>query len=208
MLNKEGVYGAIHPENTYNLENEERDRKLNEKEQKMNKGEQVFIDVEDLPDSEALTDVYRQAEFGVADKMKNIDRDKFGFAELVADFFEKIPQKDKEDFLNRSVLFLEEYQKILNSEISEKEALSASQKAFDNIIGRQVLSHDLDSGEYNFSLEKAAYIKVKDKKAPADSYHPQYSSKGRVIDPEESTQAKIKKKKFSFFNRGFKLPWH
>jgi hypothetical protein len=207
MSLEKDVYGATHPENAYNLENEDRDRALQAREGEIAKGRQPFVSIENVPDEDAEDAIYARAQAGLDREAKKADQDKFGFASMVTDFFSKVSADKKEEFLGKSVLFLEEYRRILASGLGSKEAREASQKAFDTIIGRQILSHDVESGKHDFSLEKAEYINVTEKSAPADAYHSQYDNKGRVIDPEKPVKEKVKKTKSSFLKTAFKLPW-
>ena len=206
------VYGAVHPENSENMENEERDRHNQEKKirEQAPKGRQPFVPVEELPDNEAETAIYENANNSVEGNKEEIELDKFGFVSVLEDYFNEVADDKKEELFKNINEFLVEYRTILDNEKDEKSAIKAASKAFKRIIGTPITGYDAKTGKIFFEVNRAKYIQVKDKKAPANAIKAKYNKYGKPVDPNQDPVEKNMRdgrKKTKPARPGVKMPW-
>ncbi|MBN2884820.1 hypothetical protein JXE04_02760 [Patescibacteria group bacterium] len=231
MSFENNVYGNVHPENTYNIENEDRDRHNLEKDNRSRAphGNKPFIHIEDVEDVEDVegseSDIYETAENGT--EKDEFEFDKFGFVSVLNDYFDQVSQNDKAELFKHINEFLIEYRAILDNSKDEKTALKASSKAFEKIIGTPITGYNAETGKIFFEVDRNKYVKVVDKKAPIDAIKVDYDSNGRPVDPatrkiSKNKQLKINKDALEFkgdkeinarnikttrAKQGIKLPW-
>jgi len=212
MSFENNVYGAVHPENSHNIENEDRDRHNQEKKirEQVPNGNQPFVSAEDIPDNEAESAIYANAEDSVEGSKEEFELDKFGFVSVLEDYFNKVADDKKEELFNSINEFLIEYRTILDNEKDEKSAIKAASKAFNRIIGTPITGYDAKTGKIFFEVDKAKYIKVRDKKAPADAVKVEYDKYGKPVDPDQTPAERMteeRKKKTKPAKPGIKMPW-
>jgi len=207
------VYGSIHPENTYNLENEDRDRQNIQKEnrEKSSNGHQPYVSIEDVPDENAEKDVYGAEDENIYENKNTFEFDKFGFVQVLQDYFDKVGDDKKEELFRNTNEFLVEYRRILDNAKDEKTALKEAENAFYKIIGEQVSGYDTETGKISFDVEKAKFIKVRDKSAPSDAIKVEYDKYGKPVDPDETPAIKkikeVNTMRTKHAKPGLKMPW-
>ncbi|MCF7860093.1 hypothetical protein K9M09_00515 [Patescibacteria group bacterium] len=207
------VYGAVHPENSYNQENEERDRQNLQRENKKNspKGnEEPFVSIKEVVDEDAESAIYENVEASIEKNKDEFEFDKFGFVSVLNDYFDKVADDKKEELFKNVNEFLVEYRAILDNEQDERTALKKANKAFYKIIGEEVTGYDAETGKIYFNLEKAKFIKVRDKKAPINAIKVEYDKYGKPVDPNRTPTEKMmeeRRKKTKPAKTGLKMPW-
>ncbi|MDD2681162.1 MAG: hypothetical protein PHE20_03670 [Patescibacteria group bacterium] len=147
--------------------------------------------IEEAPDENAEQDIYEFVDNG--EKIESgPELDKFGFVQVLEDYFEKVNDNKKEEFLKRTNEFLTEYRKILDNAKDEKSALKDASNAFYKIIGKEITGYD-ENGKIFFDLERARLIRVRNKKAPIDAIRVKYDKNGRPQDPSKASTFKMAK---------------
>lgn len=193
---------VFHADNTYNLDDEEKARKAQED---LVKGDRGFKLPEDVVDEDAESDIYNNSEQALAEQRKkeqeDMDPDKFGYIEMVNNILEQTPKTEKEKFLDKTIAFFPIHDKIVkDTELSDTKKKQLLLEAFEKIFGHQMISFNDETGEKEISMHKPGYVKVADKKAPVDAYHPEYDRRGRPIDPD--MPVKLKNKISDIFTSG------
>jgi len=202
----------IHSEESYNLENEDRDRRELEQEQK---GRNAFIPIEEVPDEDAEDAIYEQAQAALdQEKLEQEEKkevDKFGYVEMLNNIVGQLKDKEKDQFLKDTLVFMPLHQRIVNDDnLSDREKDELLRQKFEKVIGYQVFSRDMESGEQDLSLHKTKFVKIREKQVPVDAYHPQYIEKGGrayPIDLDAPQQNVTIKKEKSFSKSNYKLPF-
>lgn len=201
----------LHSEESYNLENEDQDRRELEQEQK---SRNVFIPIEEVPDEDAEDAIYEQAQAALdQEKLEQAEArevDKFGYISILNNIVTQLEEKEKDQFLKDVLVFMPLHQRIVNDEhLSDQEKDELLRQKFEKIIGYQVSARDMESGEKDFSLHKPKFIRVKEKQAPLNAYHPSYVNAGgrqQAVDPESQVVPSTNTKKASVASK-FKLPF-
>mgnify|MGYP001809569217 CR=1 FL=1 len=197
-------YGAVHPANTDNVPNEDRDRQQLLKQQE---GQNTFVPIEEVSDPEAEAKIYDNIQDSLDADASKLDADRFGFIAQMQDLLVKVPDTDREKFLDKSVEFLTKYQQIIKKNIDSKKAEKEAQDIFDKIFGKQLLSYDPVSGEEEMTLHTTDFVKVTNKKAPVLGFRPEYNAKGQAIDPDVKTEKPKKTKKLHSLVSNLKIKW-
>jgi hypothetical protein len=216
------VYGNVHPENSYNSENEDRDRHNLENENKSHSsyGNELFVPIEEIEDKDAESDFYEKVEESMTKNKDEFEFDKFGFLPVLNDYFNQVSKDKKAELFQHINEFLVEYRSILDNSKDEKTAMKASAKAFEKIIGTPITGHDAETGKISFEVYRNKYVRVTDKKAPSSAIKTEYDKYGRPVDYEAvkknnknkqnvsdqglADKRNIKTKKSSHY---LKLPW-
>lgn len=188
---------VFHKDNTYNLKNEETARKDQEA---LVIGDRGFKLPDDVVDKDAESDIYNNAELAIAEQRKqeqeNMDPDKFGYIEMVNNILEQTPKTEKEQFLDKTIAFFPIHDKIVkDTELNDTKKKQLLLGAFEKIFGHQMISFNPETGKQEISMHKPGYVKVVEKKAPENAYHPTYNEKGRPVDPDAPVELKNKAKK-------------
>jgi hypothetical protein len=188
-----------HEESGYNLPDEEVERNALEKEQK---GKEAYVPIEEVADEDVEENIYEQAEEAVKQQIKDwetqAEGDEFGYIAMMSEVFRKLNNKEKDRFLEDSLIFMPLHSKIVNEEnFSDEEKDKLLRDKFTKIFGHQISTYDAETNTTSMSLHKNKYIKVSKKTAPADAYHPAYVNKGGrpfAVDPADiDTMGKLGK---------------
>ena len=185
------------------------------------KKEPSFVRIQKITDKDVDQDIFKEyedaglginenIETDIADNKEEFELDKFGFVSVLEDYFNKVADNKKEELMRRMTEFLAEYRKILDNEKDERTALKKANKAFYQIIGEEVTGYDAETGKIYFNLEKAKFIKVRDKKAPVDAIKVEYDKYGKPVDPDRTPTEKMmeeRRKKIKPAKTGLKMPW-
>jgi len=201
----------MHSEESYNLENEDRDRRELEQEQK---GRNAFIPIEEVPDEDAEDAIYEQVQAALdQEKLEQEEEkevDKFGYVEMLNKIVGQLKDKEKDQFLKDTLIFMPLHQRIVNDEhLSDQEKDELLRQKFEKIIGYQVSARDMKSGEKDFSLHKPKFIRAKEKQAPLNAYHPSYVNAGgrqQAVDSDAQAMPITNTKKSAVASK-FKLPF-
>jgi hypothetical protein len=172
---------TLHTEDSYNLPDEDRDRKDLEN---AYKGDKAFVPSEEIEDENAEKAIYDQ--FRVLIEQEDA-ADHFGYIDMMQEIVEKLDKKEKDKFLDNSLIFLPLHRDIVNDEhLSDEEKDRLLREKFVQIFGHQVLSYDGDTRATKVSMYKKGFIKVIDKAAPRVASRAKYIEKnGRsvAVDP-------------------------
>jgi hypothetical protein len=189
-------YGSIDSGDIYNLPGQD-DLRLKE--------------IEEVPDENAEKDIYNSVKNSFKENENNSELDKFGFVQVLQDYFNKVSDDKKEDLFRDANKFLVEYRKILDNIKNEKTALKEASRAFYKIIGKEIGGYNAETGKISFDLGKTKFVKVRDKKAPINAVKIEYDKNGRPVNPDKTPAVKKIKEtsniKTKHAKPGLKMPW-
>lgn len=212
MLSKTNT-APFHPEDLYNQSDEDKERRDLEN---ANKGDRAYVPTEEIVDQEAEGDIEDYAQKSLNREAKrsqeNLDPDQFGYIALVDEMLASITKEEKEVFLDKTIAFFPIHEKIVKDEVlGKKQKEELLLQAFQRIFGHQIIGYNAKTGKKEISLHHSGYVKVRDKKAPADAERMYYDEKGRVIDPNApiispmKNDKKVISKRSNIFDQV--LPW-
>jgi hypothetical protein len=150
-------------------------------------------EIENISDENAEKDIYDSVENSFKETENNSELDKFGFVQVLQDYFNKVSDDKKEELFKNINKFLAEYRKILDNTKDEEAALKKSNKAFRRIIGEEIGIYNAETGKISSDLHKSGFVKVEDKKAPIDADRVEYDRNGRPVDFTKKYKSKVKK---------------
>jgi len=186
-------YGETpHAEGSYNLPDEDRDRKDLETAEK---GRNAFVPIEEVEDEDAEAAIYNHVEESIEKK----DVDQFGYMDMMNRIIVGLKAEEKDKFLDNSSVFLPLHRQIINDEhLSDEEKDKLLRDKFTKIFGHQVLAYDTASGDTETSLHKPEFVTAAEKAAPIYATKAKYDERGRPTTGGSSAQARSEKSKSKF----------
>lgn len=187
---------TLHPEDSYNLEDGDRDRKEMEDVSKRSKGQEPYVPIEEVEDKDAEQAIYDYVE----ESIQKEDVDEFGYIAMMNEIVAKLAKEEKEEFLDNVSIFIALNRKVVNEKsLSDKEKDKLLREKFTQIFGHQVLSYDAESGATSMSMYKNKFVKVTDKAAPTYAYKPEYIKKnGRSVAVDKREAVSVQEEGHNF----------
>jgi hypothetical protein len=198
-----------------NLDNEDDNRGNLEQAQK---GRNAYVQIENVSDEDAEQAIYDNVEASIIQEREGresqLEPDQFGYIAMMDKIVGRLDKKEKEKFLDNGLMFLPLHHKIVNDDyLSDQEKDKLLREQFTKIFGHQISTYDAENTTTSMSMYKKQFIKVSDKEAPADAYHPGYINKGGrpfavdSVSKEKTVKSEKKTKKEDRNKSLFKLPF-